>query len=764
EFEIFGQRVAADGSLLGSNFRISQMGTEDDPNYRAEHPAVAHNPDTNQYLVVWSGDDDAAPLVQGEKEIFGQLLDAGGVAVGGNFRVSDMGPDGSTLYGAYLPDVAYNPDHAEYLVVWMADDDTAPLVEGEFEVFAQRLTAAGAEVGRHNFQVSAMGTAGDGNYAAYRPRLVYNPQDARYMLVWRGGDNTGGQVSGEFEIFQQAIYGDAALGDHFRETTRLSAMGNLGDPAYLADKPVIAYSSTANNYLVAWQGENNLGSLIDGKVEIFSQQYAGAPLRCFVESNGDNVTDYSGSTAAVLQDAVNAASPGNTLKLAGDCTGVQSTGGGTQTLYIDKSLYLQGGYVAPDLTTANWLGAADAASYPTTLDAQGLGRVVYVTGTAVQVTIANVTLTGGRDSSSECAAYSCGGGLKVDAGADVTLTHSTVRDNTAYYGGGIFSYGTLQIVHSTIAHNVAESWDGGIYSSGSLTIENSTISGNTATSGNAGGLASVGTLTMRNSTIFGNTAAGDTGGFRQQSNAASVYNTIIANNSGLDCSLTDGGTLAANVHNLVEDGTCSAGGIGFLSGNPQLGSLADNGGDTLTHALLPNSPAIDAGEAASCLATDQRDLARDDLGCDLGAYEVRYADTDTVIKENSLGGLPYSFGPTWISMTLTAPDSGVITVTKRLTYPGGTPDEGEMLATWHISSTLTTGFPVTLAFCYTDEEVTGLNEAALRAFRWNGTSWVQQGDTAPVNRCVTVAGVNAFSAWTLFDTSAGATPTAVTLS
>ena len=48
--------------------------------------------------------------------------------------------------------------------------------------------------------------------------------------------------------------------------------------------------------------------------------------------------------------------------------------------------------------------------------------------------------------------------------------------------------------------------------------------------------------------------------------------------------------------------------------------MADNGGPTLTHALLAGSPAIDAGDNALCSATDQRSVARD-VACDVGSFE-----------------------------------------------------------------------------------------------------------------------------------------------
>lgn len=80
--------------------------------------------------------------------------------------------------------------------------------------------------------------------------------------------------------------------------------------------------------------------------------------------------------------------------------------------------------------------------------------------------------------------------------------------------------------------------------------------------------------------------------------------------------------IGTNISNLVEGGGCDA----ELSGDPRLAPLADNGGVTLTHALLPGSPAIDAAMDGTChLITDQRGEARPDGKnrlCDLGAYEA----------------------------------------------------------------------------------------------------------------------------------------------
>ena len=73
-------------------------------------------------------------------------------------------------------------------------------------------------------------------------------------------------------------------------------------------------------------------------------------------------------------------------------------------------------------------------------------------------------------------------------------------------------------------------------------------------------------------------------------------------------------------NNVFTDSTCFPVGSDQIVGDVGIDSLADNGGPTLTHALLPGSPAINAGNNAVCPVTDQRGVARD-AACDVGAYE-----------------------------------------------------------------------------------------------------------------------------------------------
>jgi hypothetical protein len=174
EFEIYGQRLAADGSELGTNdARLSDMGAADDDTLcRTQEPAVACKSSSGECLVVWAGSDDTTPLVPGEFEVFCQRLAADGSQVGTNdARLSDMGPDGDPAYGAHQPAVAYGPRRDEYLVVWAGDDDrdfgSGALARGEFEVFGQRLAADGSEVGENDRRLSQTGPDGDPAHKAY---------------------------------------------------------------------------------------------------------------------------------------------------------------------------------------------------------------------------------------------------------------------------------------------------------------------------------------------------------------------------------------------------------------------------------------------------------------------------------------------------------------------------------------------------------------------------------------------------------------------
>lgn len=310
ELEVYAQRVSADGVPVGSRIRVSDMGPDGTAAYAPfDSPGVAYNATADEYLVVWASDDDAGTVVDGDYEIFGQRLSAGGAQTGANdFRISDLGPDGTVgSYGAFDPSVAHDPVNDQYLVVWRGLDD--PTSNGP-EIFGQRLTAAGVEGGANDFRISDMGPDGDpasGLYFALHPSVAHNPVNDRFLVVWAGVDTTLGP-GGDFEVFAQQL--DRAGAEIGSNDLRVSDMGPDGDPFYDAFAPSVAHDPRGNQWLVAWQGDDDTAPLVDGEAEIFGQRLsaAGAPIG----ANDVRISDMGpdGNTAYAAVGAGVAYSPG----------------------------------------------------------------------------------------------------------------------------------------------------------------------------------------------------------------------------------------------------------------------------------------------------------------------------------------------------------------------------------------------------------------------------------------------------------------------
>ena len=225
-----------------------------------------------------------------------------------------------------------------------------------------------------------------------------------------------------------------------------------------------------------------------------------------------------------------------------------------------------------------------------------------------------------------------GSGAGISNWGEAALTATTVSGNRANAtGGGIQnnSIGIMTLASTTVSHNGAVV-AGGIYNFGRLEAINSTISGNTATS--HAGIDSRGTMILTNSTISGNSARIGGGLVVRpivQNEGVGISNTILAGNTaeqGPDCL----GVVVSLGHNLVGvDSGCELIAVdGDLIGtpaqpiDPKLGRLEANGGQTLTNALLPGSPAIDAASNGACPPLDQRGVQRPQgTSCDIGSYE-----------------------------------------------------------------------------------------------------------------------------------------------
>jgi predicted outer membrane repeat protein len=371
-----------------------------------------------------------------------------------------------------------------------------------------------------------------------------------------------------------------------------------------------------------------------------------------------------GSDGTLRHEIADAGS-GDTITFAGDYT--ITVGGAGGTLMIDKNLTIDGAGHAVTVsgggvTEVFWVnvGTTTFLNHLTiTGGSSPNGGGIQNRGT---MTISNSTISGNQASAgagggggiantgtltvenstfSGNSAFTSGGG--IDNVGTLTVQNCTFSGNQAGFGGGIYTVaGTLTVQNCTFSGNSAPSgFGGGIYQSpGTLTVQNCTFSGNSANAGggiyndegmltvhnstfsgnsaNSGGgiYNGAGILTVQNSTLSGNSSGpGVGGGIYDDAGPVHLLNTIIANSpTGGDYA---GAGLIVNYNNLIEDGSGSP----FLSGDPNLGPLQDNGGPTQTMALLPGSPAIGQGNSANSLATDQRGYLRDATP-DIGAFEL----------------------------------------------------------------------------------------------------------------------------------------------
>jgi CSLREA domain-containing protein len=381
-----------------------------------------------------------------------------------------------------------------------------------------------------------------------------------------------------------------------------------------------------------------------------------------------------------LREAITAA---NTDAAYGGCT----AGSGTDTITLPAGTYTL--TIAGAGEDANTTGDLDITG-PLTINGaggtiiqagatpgSGIDRVFDVIG-AIPVNISDVTIENGK-----CTACNGGGILN---GGTLTVTNSVFLANSAQYGGGISNNngGTLTVMNSTFSGNSA-SVGGGIQNdSGMVDVANSTFSGNSSVGGQGGGIYNLfsnlltvtnstfsansanygggimnfGSLTVKNSTFSANSAI-DGGGIWNFS-TLQLINTILANStSSGDCYNDSGNTIATNTNNLLETNVSPGHlcGTPAVTTDPGLGVLADNGGPTQTFAITSTSSAFNAGDNATCAATDQRGVTRPQgAQCDIGAYE---STVPTVVSSARVNSSPTSLANVDFTVTFSEPVTGV---------------------------------------------------------------------------------------------------------
>jgi uncharacterized repeat protein (TIGR01451 family) len=411
---------------------------------------------------------------------------------------------------------------------------------------------------------------------------------------------------------------------------------------------------------------------------------------------------------------------------------------------------------------------AKASSTPQTIRfAPGLTGTITLTLGELQIAN-NMTIDGPGANLVSISGNNANRVFEIDSGS-VAISGLSIINGYATNGGGILNSGSLTLDSVVISNNNGTGNGGGIWNSGSLTLDSVVISNNTANTDGGGAYTTGGTFTVTDSTISNNNALNrNGGGICNETAPINVVNSTIAGNIARQAGggiYTDGITLlggsvpfatddltsvtiAANTANdgngvslwsatrlnltnsIIGDGlqdhilygrgqsgfACYGGNLiagsniaGVISADPKLGPLQNNGGPIPTMALLPGSPAVDAGVnslavdgSGSPLTTDQNGRPRiSGANVDLGAYEVQPASL-SLTPAIGTQGVPYS------SQTVTATQPGNQASWGTLTFAvtGGTPPTGLSLSPGGVLSGTPTA-PGTFNFTITASDLAG---------------------------------------------------------
>lgn len=280
------------------------------------------------------------------------------------------------------------------------------------------------------------------------------------------------------------------------------------------------------------------GSLSPGRA------YA-ATITRFVATSGADTGDClsSASPCRTIQFAVDQAGSFNQIAIAqGTYTqtnvrprnDITTTGSVTQVVYLTKTLTIIGGYTTTNFTTSFPL------TQPTTIDAQGKGRGIYIAN-GVTDALNNLNVTNGNASG-----MGGGGSLSDDAGGGIYLHASglsllriNVISNTADSGGGVYLHSTTSCIvcqSNTIISNTAK-FGAGLYlkNSATTTLRNNTVSNNIAQLGAVGGGGGIylnaSAAQIVSNTISANQGGAAGGGIYLDNSAADVLSNTISGNS-----------------------------------------------------------------------------------------------------------------------------------------------------------------------------------------------------------------------------------------
>jgi uncharacterized repeat protein (TIGR01451 family) len=438
-------------------------------------------------------------------------------------------------------------------------------------------------------------------------------------------------------------------------------------------------------------------------------------------------TDVAGLVAAI--NAANANEESDTIDLGGQTfmlTAVNNTLNGPNGLPAvlpdgGSTLTIQNGTIerspaAPSFRLLHvGLGATLALATTTlqagVLDTSDFGAAVFNRGT---LSIVGSTFSDNR-------AYPGSAGAIENEG-ELSVVSSVFSGNSSSFAGAIGNYGTLSITGSIFLQNFAEFDGGAIYNGLTISaIRNSTFSANTSRWGGAIFNENlIGSITNTTFAFGSASYAGDRGGGIYNSSNAQILelsSNIVAESMGTaPRDISNAGTIVSASSNVVGIGEGSGltdgvngNQVGSLASplDPLLGPLANNGGPTLTHALLAGSPAIDRGSNPAGLAYDQRGPGFSRVSgaqADAGAYELQSADL-SVAKVDTPDPVVPGASVTWtVTVQNDGPDTAMAlalsdplpagTTFVSLSAPGGWTCTSPAVGTGGIVSCSIASFPV----------------------------------------------------------------------
>jgi CSLREA domain-containing protein len=463
----------------------------------------------------------------------------------------------------------------------------------------------------------------------------------------------------------------SVINSTIRDNTAPYGAGIWTDNTLYPRAVLIDRSTISNNRSVGVLGENGGGITCGGTATIRNSTISGNTT----SGHGGGISN--SGTLIMSQNVIadnTASSLGGGISNRGSLTLDNSTVGGNTTRGSGGGIYSTGmltaadsviqGNVAENVSGGGGINNADGTISLDRTSVSG-NRAPNGQGGGIYSNYGTITLVAASMVGNSSSNNHEGGAIfhRGDSDDVLLISNSIIASNTSGAGAGVFNdYAATTLIDNTlISANRARSAGGGIRTSGgSLTLQNSTVSENTTEdSFGGGGGISVGlgaTATLIHSDVVHNTTAGGQGGGGILHGTGSTGATInltsslVADNAAPGGSRQDvSGTIESQGFNLIEDPSGLTI-VGLATGNiigvdPKIGPLADNGGPTPTHALLPNSPAIDSAGLTNTPPTDQRGFGRPTDGdgdgmvrADIGAFEVR----PTLVTNLADGG-PGSF-------------------------------------------------------------------------------------------------------------------------